>query len=153
MRQLIHISFVLLLSFFAFLTSVTPVTAAPSQQTTGTQKTMKIQVTIADAKTFWTYPYINHQSEVVKPAFIQVEWSIGELGNKLTKATIASPGKETGEVAIVTDKDALVNLRIMACDAKGGVLGTSSTLEYNRGQIKAFTIAVPDFTEPKITIN
>jgi hypothetical protein len=151
MRQVTKISLVLLVSIFALMTFVSPVAAAPAQSST--QKTMKLQITIDDPNAFWTYPYINHQSEVLKPSLVAVEWSIGQLGHNLTKATIVNQGKATGELAIVTDKDALVNIRVMVCDSKGNILGTSSGLEYNRGQTKAFTIALPDFTEPKITIN
>lgn len=152
MNLLTKITFALFISFFACLNSISPAVAATSQAVVS-QKTMKVQITIIDPDTFWNYPYINRESEVAKPALIQVEWSIGDLGNKLTKTTIVVQGKATGETAIVTDKDALVNLRIIACDAKGRVLGTSSALENNRGQTKSFSITAPDFTEPKITIN
>ena len=152
MKQLTKSSLVFLLSLFAFLTSISPALAAPSQSVA--QKTMKVEITIIGPNTFWTYPYINRQSgEILQPSLVQVEWSIGELGKNLTKTTIVNQGKATGELGIITDKDALVNLRIIVCDSKGNIIGSSNALEYNRGQTKAFTISAPESTEPAIMVN
>ncbi len=143
--------FVLALFVFAAFTavSVDHVQAAPSGPPA--MATLKVKVSIDQPDIFWKYTFLTKDADLGKPTDIKIAWSVGELQRQEKTQTVISAGKSSGEVSIVTEKGALVNVQVSVRDAKGIKYGYTSLQVRNNGQTENITISPPESSEPKIT--
>lgn len=150
MKNIFKITIMLCIAFFVSTTH-SSVKAATNAQTPSPKATMTVNISIDQPEIFWNYTFLTKDSDLGKPANIKLTWSVGELAAQEKTEVIVNPGKPIGKLAIVTEKGALVNIRVSVCDTKNTQLGYISLQVRNNGQSESVTMSPPEFTEPKIT--
>lgn len=113
------------------------------------QAKLTVQVDLSE-KYFWTYPYITSDGKIRKPAAVNVEWTI-DTSSRVQRQTIILPDKIDGQIAIMTERGAIVNLQINVVDAGNTVLGNGSLQICNKGQQEKFYVSLPNSTSPVVT--
>lgn len=131
---------VLVVCIIVSAASVSSVQASPA--------TLTVLVDIDDQKVFWDCTYLTKEGVLGKPASIQVAWETGDVAVKAKTETVMTPGKAKGKLAIVTEKGAVVNMRVSVRDAKNIQLGYINLQVVNKGQSELVTFAPPESIEP-----
>jgi len=141
------------MAFFALLVFgfSSPVAAAAQDQSFASPTHLTLTIELWDDKTFWNYSFLTKDGKAAKPATIQVIWDAGDPSKQATIPVVFPAGQYKSDVVLTTEKKAMVNIRVSVRDANNVELGSLSLQIKNHGQTESFTIAPPDFTEPKIT--
>ena len=124
--------------------------ALAAEQATVKPSKMTLKVTVDDAKVFWDFVYLTRTGDFVKPASIQIGWSLGDVSKSSKYEVAVMQGKDKGQVEIVTEKGALINYRVSVRDAKNNEIGAVGLQVQNKGQTEYVAISHPDYTEPII---
>lgn len=121
--------------------------SAPPSPTTK----MTVQVEVATAPIFWKYTFLTKDGDMGSPAAIRVSWGVGDNSRGNNRQVVVEQGKASGRVAIVTEKNALVDMQIQVLSAKNVVLGSYNLFVRNNGQTEVITVTPPEYTEPTFT--
>jgi hypothetical protein len=149
MARFVRIAVFLFVFFLAAGGPLNMVKAAPEQIISNPAK-LTVDIQIPD-KTFWNFIYLNKDGASGKPAVVKVGWSLGEIAQNTNYQVAVESGKSSGQITITTAKGAMVNLRVSVRDTGNDELGFLNLQVKNKGQKETFSIAPPDYCEPKIS--
>lgn len=124
---------------------------AASPNTTAQTAKMTVQVDVTAAPVFWKYTFLTRDGDMAMPANVKISWGIGDNSRGNNRQIVVEQGKNSGKVAIVTEKNALVDMQIQVYSAKNVVLGSYNLFVRNNGQTEVITITPPEYTEPTFT--
>lgn len=150
MRQFIKLALALMMSVVISGLSLPSAEAADSQASPA-QATLTLKATVDQPEIFWKYTFLTKDSDLGKPAAIKLVWSFGQTQVHEKSETIITAEKDSGQIKIVTEKGALVNIQLSVRDSKNVNLGSISLQVRNNGQTENVLFAPPESAEPKIT--
>ncbi|MEN6565372.1 MAG: hypothetical protein ABFC57_03635 [Veillonellales bacterium] len=154
MRQFIKLTLVLMMSAvitgLSLPSAAAAATTATAQSAPG-QATLTVKATVDQPEIFWKYTFLTKDSDLGKPADIKLVWSFGQTQIHEKTETIVNAGKDSGQLSLVTEKGALVNILLSVRDSKNVNLGSINLQVRNNGQTESISFTPPEFSEPKIT--
>lgn len=150
MNQILKLIFTVIMIFFAssFFSSSMQASPLPKSQD---QAKLTVNVNIDQPDIFWNYTFLTKDGELGKPAVIKLTWSRGDSPSREKSEVIMSSTKSSGKTVILTEKGALVNLRVCIYDTKNTKLGYIDLQVSNNGQSESVNISPPEKTEPTMT--
>ena len=135
-KKLNSLATILMLCCLVFLLTVPTAQAAKSD-------TLSIEVKIENYDSFWESHYFTKDLSHAKPAFVKLEWSIGDSSKPAT-IILVKKGEPEGTYKIPAKPGDVVNLRVYAADAKGKSITAWNLQVLNSGQKETLTIIAPN---------
>ena len=135
-KKLNSLATILMLCCLVFLLTVPTAQAAKSD-------TLSIEVKIENYDSFWESHYFTKDLSPAKPAFVKLEWSIGD-SNKTAATVLIKKNEPEGTYRIPANLGDVVNLRVYAADAKGKPIAAWNMQVLNSGQKETLTIIAPN---------